>query len=313
MDRPPTKTIRWYNLWRWALETAVVSRRAYASPPRPWTAGRLPAFLRPNLERPVFIVGAPRSGTTFLGDCLGQLPTLSYHYEPILTKAAARYVYEERWHLATARRIYRTTYAWLMRLGGDPDLRFAEKTPRNCFIMPFLASTFEEARFIHIIRDGRDAALSRRAKQWVRAAPSGRVQYEPGGYPYGPYPRFWIERDRADEYEQTTDLHRCIWDWRRHVEAARMAGARFPDAYLEVRYEPLMRTPEVEVDRILHFLELDRPDSRKHLRSALADGHTRSIGRWQSTLGDEERRLIVTEAGALLRELGYGWTDTATL
>jgi hypothetical protein len=92
-----------------------------------------------------------------------------------------------------------------------------------------------------------------------------------------------------------------------------MAGARFPDAYLEVRYEPLMRTPEVEVDRILHFLELDRPDSRKHLRSALANGHTRSIGRWQSTLGDEERRLIVTEAGALLRELGYGWTDTATL
>lgn len=305
MARPPTKEIRWYNLWRWVLETAIISRRFYLPSSRPWTAKRLRAFLAPNLDRPIFLVGAPRSGTTFLGDCLAQLPDLSYHFEPILTKAAARYVYEERWSRPAAQRLYRTTYAWLMRLGGDPDLRFVEKTPRNCFIMPFLADTFEGARFLHIIRDGRDAALSRRNQQWVRAESAGGDQYEPGGYPYGPYPRFWIERDRTDEYEETTDLHRCIWDWRRHVEAARAAAARVPDAYLEVRYETLMRTPDAEVGRVLDFLDLHRPDTREQLLSALADGHTRSIGRWQSALDPDERRLIDEEAGPLLRTLGY--------
>ena len=131
MTRPPIKEIHWHNLWRWSAMTALISRRSYASSPRPWSTERLQAFLEPNLDRPIFIVGAPRSGTTFLGACLAEVPDLSYHYEPILTKAASRYVYEDRWPSSTARRLYRTTYAWLMRLGGDPDLRFAEKTPRN--------------------------------------------------------------------------------------------------------------------------------------------------------------------------------------
>src|SRR5215467_14788000 len=53
--------------------------------------------LDPRLHRPIFVVGAPRSGTTFLGNCLGRLPEVSYHSEPRLTKAAAQYVYDRAW------------------------------------------------------------------------------------------------------------------------------------------------------------------------------------------------------------------------
>ena len=303
---PDVKELRWYNLWRWILHTAVISRRTYEGSSRPWTRERLRALLHPSLDRPLFIVGAPRSGTTFLGSCIARLPEVSYHFEPILTKAAARYVYERRWPRARARRIYRMTYAGLLRLVGDPDLRFAEKTPRNCFIMPFLAETFPGAQFVHILRDGRDAALSRREKQWVRTQQDEAVRYEPGGYPYGPYARFWIERDRVAEYERTSDLHRCIWDWRRHVEAARAAGSDLPDAqYLEVRYETMMHAPAEEGDRILSFLSIVDLPSRTAFLQALAEGHTDSIGRWRASLDEDERNVIDREAGAVLRELGY--------
>ncbi len=60
--------------------------------------------LDPRLHRPVFVIGAPRSGTTFLGSCLGRLPFMSYHFEPRLTKAPARCVYEGRGAPAARRR-----------------------------------------------------------------------------------------------------------------------------------------------------------------------------------------------------------------
>ena len=53
--------------------------------------------LDPRLHRPVFIIGAPRSGTTFLGSSIGRMPEISYHLEPRLTKAAARCVYDGSW------------------------------------------------------------------------------------------------------------------------------------------------------------------------------------------------------------------------
>lgn len=48
----------------------------------------------PNLKKPLFIVGSPRSGTTILGSCLAQLTNISYHHEPIFTKKLSGYVYK---------------------------------------------------------------------------------------------------------------------------------------------------------------------------------------------------------------------------
>ncbi|MEE3918982.1 sulfotransferase [Micromonospora sp. BRA006-A] len=62
------------------------------------------------MERPIFILGAPRSGTTFLGSCVGALPDVSYHFEPRLTKAVARCVYEGSWTPQRAARYFRGYY-----------------------------------------------------------------------------------------------------------------------------------------------------------------------------------------------------------
>ena len=298
--------INWSNILEWAKKTAKADRTQYKSKIRPISPTRILSLLIPNLRRPIFIIGSPRSGTTFLGACLGSLPEISYHFEPVATKAAARYIYEKKWGLTKSKCFYGSVYSWLMRLHLDADLRFAEKTPRNCFLIDFLGTTFHEAQFIHIIRDGRDAALSHSKQPWLQAAQAKSSQREPGGYPYGPYPRFWVEPERREEFQQTTDIHRCIWAWRRHTETALETFSNFsPQKYHELRYESLVNNPIEEADRLLNYLEISNSESRNLFHQAISKARTDSIGNWSRELSEEQLQQIYLEAGELLHKLGY--------
>lgn len=303
---PDVEPITLSTLVTWAKKTARFDRQEYQQTHRALTATRLLRTVIPNLHTPVFIIGAPRSGTTFLGKCLGSLPEISYHNEPVATKAAARYVYEDHWGHFRAGVFYRAVYAWLMRLHADGDLRFAEKTPRNCFLVQFLHDTFPTAQFIHIIRDGRDAALSYSQKPWLQAAQTTQNQREPGGYRFGPYPRFWVEPDRHLEFQTTSDIHRCIWAWRRHVESALAVARQLPTPqYCEIRYETLVSQPQAVGQTLLTFLNITQPDSTEQLLSRLSTARTDSVGRWQSQLTSEQLDDIQQEASNLLAALGY--------
>src|SRR5215831_19114852 len=116
--------------------------------------------LDPRLRRPIFVIGAPRSGTTFLGSCLGRLPEVSYHFEPRLTKAAARCVYDGSWSARRGGAVFRLSYRALLLAALGGGRRFADKSPENSFVVPFLAAAFPGAQFVHLVRDGRDAAVS---------------------------------------------------------------------------------------------------------------------------------------------------------
>jgi hypothetical protein len=181
------------------LRTVIGDRRNSARVRRRPSVGRLRSSWSPRIEAPCFVVGAPRSGTTFLGSCLGRTPGISYHFEPALTKAAAPYVYLGLWDDERSARFFCSTYRWLARLRSDGDLQFVEKTPRNAMLVPFLARTFPDSRFIHIVRDGRDVALSWSERPWLGGPVTIRRKYEPGGYRYGPHPRMWVESGRMDE------------------------------------------------------------------------------------------------------------------
>ncbi|HEX7023104.1 MAG TPA: sulfotransferase, partial [Trueperaceae bacterium] len=171
---------------------------------------------------------------------------------------------------------------------------------------PFLARIFPDAQFLHIIRDGRDVALSYSKKPWLQAASAGCGRYEPGGYPYGPYPRFWVEPERAEEFQTTSDIHRCVWAWRRYTESILEAAQDLPtDRYHELRYETMVRMPEDEALRILDFLEISRPESRRGFERAMAQAKGGSVGRWQQEIPPSDLARIETEAGSLLRRLGY--------
>lgn len=305
--REQIKPISWYNIPSWILYTVSEDLRTYKGEDRSLSIQRLKQFLNPNLKKPIFIFGSPRSGTTFLGLCIAELPEISYHFEPVLTKAAARYVYTNQWSKGQAKAFYRSVYSWLLRIHFNGDLRFAEKTPRNSFILPFLYEAFPDARFIHIIRDGRDASISLAKRPWYRNDMQGSGAKEPGGYPFGPKARFWVEPDRVEEFETTNDVHRCMWLWRRYLEGATEGIAQLPvEQYHELRYEDLVINHQKESERLLNFLEITNPSSRSKFFEFVAQkAKADSVGRWQAELSEEQLQQLEKEAYEWLRKLGY--------
>lgn len=303
---PRPKPINARNILWWAARTYAWDRRRYRGRGGLPSARGLAATLRPNIRAPIFVIGADRSGTTFLGDCLAAVPQISYHHEPEAIKAAARHVYENEWSYRRARLFFRTVYGWLMRVHFDGHLRFAEKTPTNSFIVPFLARAFPDSVFIHIVRDGRDATVSHLRQPWLLAASLATGRREPGGYRHGPDARFWVEPQRRKEFEATSDVHRCTWSWRRHTESALSGGRELQaERYHELRYEDLVTEPAAEGQRLLDFLGIREAGSRAALLDALAKADRRSVGTWRASLGAEELATIDDEAGDLLRQLGY--------
>lgn len=298
-----------FNFLKTTKKTLKEDRRKYHKHSRKITIGRLLKNVSPSLNKPIFLIGSPRSGTTFLGDCLGKVPGISYHFEPVATKFAATYVFTGDWNISKAQRYYRMMYSWLMQQYLDGDLRFSEKTPRNCFLVDFLCKTFPDAQFVHIIRDGRDAALSHSKKPWMQAASANDTRdhkFEPGGFRIGPYARFWVERERIAEFESTSDIHRCIWAWRRHTESALKASASLPHSqYHELRYESLVAQPTQEADRLLDFLGIHQATARAHFQEAVSQVKPNSVGRWRQELSAEDLNFVYQEAQSVLASLDY--------
>ena len=167
-------------------------------------------------------------------------------------------------------------------------MRWGDKTPLYVQYIPQIQAIFPRAQFIHLIRDGRDAALSARAK-WG---------------PSKPY----------------MDLSYLLRNWVRNVQAGRSAGDQIgPQGYYEVRYETLITDPAATLQALCAFLGetydaalLDYRQAARQEGGGL-DAHVEaqealsqsSIGRWRNEMTPFERQLAATIAGPLLAELDY--------
>jgi hypothetical protein len=261
--------------------------------------------LDPRLHRPIFIIGAPRSGTTFLGSCLGRMPEVSYHFEPRLTKAAARCVYDGSWSEQRCATVFRTFYSTMLLAGLHGGRRFAEKNPENGFVIPFLDRAMPGAQFIHIIRDGRDAATSHAEQPWLNAASAGSGKSGRGGQTWGPAARWWVEEDRREEFSGVPDIVRSAWCWRRFTEASLEGLATLPAGRtIEVRYEAMVNDPMAAADTLSDFLGTT-PAGREALRAGLAKAKPSSVGRWRKALDEAQVHDVEQEIGPLLGRLGY--------
>lgn len=266
--------------------------------PRSWRR------LVPDLRRPVFIIGAPRTGTTFLGSRIGRLSEFSYHFEPRLTKAAVALIHDGTWSNAGAARVFKANYRLLQGAALQGGSRFAEKNPENCFVVPFLGAAFPTATFVHIVRDGRDAAVSLAAKPWLAAGSAGSGLRGRGDQEWGPYPRFWVEPERRTEFRAVSDLERAAWCWRRFTNAALEGLGTLPDErVLQVRYEEVVTAPEVAAEQLADFLLVDRA-GRDQLRAAMSAADPASIGRWRR-LDAGQLAAVTGQTGPVLRRLGY--------
>ncbi|MGH3137721.1 MAG: sulfotransferase family protein [Gaiellaceae bacterium] len=243
-------------------------------------------------DRLIFVVGSPRSGTTFLAGALGSLPGFVDLGEVAPLKAAIP-------KLATldvdeAARRLRRTLRIARRFGMVGSVRAIEQTPEMAHLVRVIPLAYPEARIVHIVRDGRDAACSLLEKPWLRRE---QVKTDDAGVAYGSYARFWVEPDRREEFETVSDARRAAWVWRRYVTAARAAET----GALEVRYERLTAEPHLVAEELAHHL--DAPADG--ITAALRDVHHGAVGRYRLDLSDEQLADVLDEAGELLSELGY--------
>jgi Sulfotransferase family len=168
--------------------------------------------------------------------------------------------------------------------------RWGDKTPMYMQYLPLLEELFPRAQFVHLVRDGRDVAVS------FLAMPEGVVT------------RTWAHPTSVADFA-------C--EWRTEVEAAQRLGARVgPEWYLEVRYETLVAEPERELKAICAFAGLPfEPDLLRHTAGAAASGkpHQQSLNRpltpgirdWRKELSAEGAAAFEDVAGELLGALGY--------
>lgn len=117
-----------------------------------------------------FIVGSGRSGTTILGDVLGRHKDIINWYEPY-------FIWD--WHTgindtdvktledATKECVNFIRREFSLFLKKSKVKLVIDKTPEHCFRIPFVNKIFPEAKWIHIIRDGRDVTLSIH-REWKR-------------------------------------------------------------------------------------------------------------------------------------------------
>lgn len=239
----------------------------------------------------VFSVGARRSGTYWLQQivcahpAVAEVPSESYllshgvkpfldrlqYDDPSSTEMGTVFAKRER-VLPAVRGLCDAVFGEFARAG---ETHVAERTPWHVFHLPLIADVYPDARFLHIVRDGRDVARSIVAQPW---------------------PPHTVE-EAADE-------------WRRSVEAGRSAGPPLGARLLEVRYEELLADPRRVVRRVFDHLGLDG-----HLDAGLAAAREPvnlgpqdwrvGVGKWRGAWRRREVRAFERAAGDLLRELGY--------
>ncbi len=235
------------------------------------------------MHKPIILIGSARSGTSFLGGILGLHSKIAYWEEP-------KYIWKYRKPLAnndirsageatkSIRKYIRNEFTKYVE--KQQKERFLEKTPSNCFRLPFVYKVLPEALFINIVRDGRDVALSaerlwtgkpsknalaRRATSleipWIDLPFYSfefaknvllRSLYSDTGMIWGP--RFEGIKKIRDTHSV---LETCAIQWQESVKATREGFKAIPDHQVyQLRYEHLVDNLEEELVSILDFCQL---------------------------------------------------------
>jgi len=243
-------------------------------------------------ERLVFVAGCPRSGTTFVAGALGSQPGFVDLGEVHPLKAAIPSLMRLPEEEAASR--LRQILERVRRFGLAQRLRGVEQTPEIAFVLPAALAAYPSGKAVHVIRDGRDVVCSLLERGWLS---SGRAGADDARLPYGSQARFWVEPERAEEFERLSDAGRAAWAWRRYVLAARSMPART----IEVRYEEIVAEPSAAAESVAEFLGTDTEPLTRGFREV----HSRSVGRWRQDLDERQVEEVERQAGELLSELGY--------
>lgn len=273
-------------------------------------------------NRPIFVVGCPRSGTTLLQLMLHSHPRIAVPPETrfvleaysrrrefgdlqdrLNRKALAHWIVrrkeskfrdlglERRAVSSEIRRGPRTLGSALgivfrayARRFDKP--RWGDKRPAYYQNVDVLLRLFPDAQFIHLIRDGRDCVGSLKQMDWYRH-----------------------------------DFYTAVSTWAEAVDYGRANARRLgPDTFYELRYEDLTADPDTELKALCAFLgedfdpamcephriaEVAVPERKAHHSNTRREVTTALSNRWQERLEPWEAGLAELVLGSRLRSHGY--------
>jgi hypothetical protein len=267
---------------------------------------------------PIFIVGHIRSGTTWVLDVLTAHPEVAGLFESLIFtgNGLAAPLRPMHWNPDGSRDMFEREMGlgqilerdeviadlselasrWLAR-ALEPQHRYlVEKTPADASAVETLATLFPDACVIHVLRDGRDVAVSTMAAQHT-----------------------WQRRGKENAPPPISSRH--LWQiglrWARQVASLRQQALTLPLPFYEVRYEDMHAKPretarelfdfcgipieDALLDEILertHFSQLPRTGPEEFRRAG-------RVGDWRREWSHVERLLFTAAAGEVLEQTGY--------
>jgi len=288
---------------------------AHASTPSPRSS-------QPRSKAPVFVLGCPRSGTTLLyymlmsSGSFAVYPEESGVFNQLMPRFGDLRLLTNRRKLLqlwfkttlfkntglqpgqveqrvlkecrTAGDFLRIVMEEIARTQGVE--RWTETSNENLVILPLIKAMIPDALVIHMIRDGRDAALSMDKMGWLRR------------YPWTP--------------KRSLLVHGLYWEWM--VRHGRKAGQRLGRDYQEVRFEELVARPRETLAEVGRFIAQDL--NYEQIRAAgvyridvpntsfeaeLRQPEFNPVGRWKKAYSVEQLATLEALIGRTLGELDY--------
>ena len=278
-------------------------------------------------DSPIFIIGAARSGTKFLRDCLRadtRIAAVPYdvnyiwrygqpnEQDDVLSKDSLN-----------AKQVQFIRSAIQKQANWRDGKILLEKTVSNSLRVPFVEAIFPGARYVHLIRDGRDVATSA-MKEWAAPPDYGRLVEKLKRVPLASLPYLlWYLRNSVFGASKKSESHVKIWgprypgiqedanahslatvcamQWQKSVEYTATDLANLPaERVFAIRYEDLVSDKDA-ITKLAAGLHLDSGAVSQKWQETVSPGRARTLTDAQKTL----RQDIETILAKTLMAHGY--------
>ncbi|MFI0422652.1 sulfotransferase family protein [Spongiactinospora sp. 9N601] len=280
-----------------------------------------------KVHRPVFVLGAPHSGTDLLARALKRSP--GFHVT--MGKSAVAhvvYAFARKPSIIVrnggdgASRVLRDALAQSWQLGpgtcgecaaacreaggitgsgpclpAGPPARFGDASPDLLYSAPALLRAFPDARFVQLIRDGRDTAAD------MMADPACLAWFRPGMLSEEtefPNPFLGVNKEEhRDRWKDMPAAGKCALRWRSAVRlSAELRRLLPPEQLLTLRYEDLAASPVAAMSSVSDFLQA-------RVSAVPLYGPAARPGTWRARLSATDAGWVEKVARDELGRLGY--------
>lgn len=262
-------------------------------------------------EAPIFIIGPARSGTTWVYDIIKAHPQVAGVYESWLftpNNGIGALFSTAHWppnrsglgNFLQREEVVKCSRDLIIKIISHAiqpnDQYLVEKSPNHIYAIPLIREIFPDAKFICVLRDGRDVAVSVRAaaKSWMK--------------------------DWKNSFGHSLRL--STHAWKSAISRARQEARYLGDNYLEIRYEEIHSDPIPAYRQLFDFCRIPYDQgtleeifnttdfSRNYKGGESKFRRGGRVGDWEQSFTIIDKYIFKRIAGDMLIELGYEYDNS---